>query len=43
MKDKTCDIVSSKTSGLNVTYALNDEGDIEVIDIFISKLFVSFF
>lgn len=30
MTNKECDIVTSKSSGLNVTYALNESGDIEV-------------
>jgi len=31
MKDKDSDIVSSKSSGINVTYAISEEGDMEVI------------
>ncbi|KAL4464145.1 hypothetical protein ABPG74_006082 [Tetrahymena malaccensis] len=29
LKSKICDIVTSKSSGINVTYALNEEGDME--------------
>ncbi|KAL4510746.1 hypothetical protein ABPG72_004900 [Tetrahymena utriculariae] len=29
LKSKVCDVVTSKSSGINVTYALNEEGDME--------------
>ena len=30
MKEKDSDIVSSKSSGINVTYAISEEGDMQV-------------
>lgn len=35
MKDKDSDIVSSKSSGINVTYAISEAGDMEVINNFL--------